>query len=253
MFTFDAGERVSPWLAIMDDDRDVALAEAGCLDERQHGHSDVEPPIPPQMVYIVEDGAPAGQDVRGAVRSILPVETSVIRTYRTTDAFLAKAKYHQPGVVIVNGCLSESGGMALLSGLRSGEFAFAVVVLTVRTDVALAVRAMKHGAVDVIEMPCKPHALSASIQTAFQQVEQRFALRTARMAARARIDQLSRRERMVLSGVVRGSSNKRMASDLDLSPRTVEIHRANLMHKLGARHLADVMRLVYTAGMIDQL
>ncbi len=253
MFTFDAGERVSPWLAIMDDDHEVGLAKSAFPGERQHGHIDVESAIPPQMVYIVEDGAPAGQDVRGAVRSILPVETSVIRTYRTTDAFLAKAKDHQPGVVIVNGCLSESGGMALLSGLRSGEFAFAVIVLTLRADVALAVRAMKHGAVDVIEMPCTPQSLATSMEAAFDQVERRFAVRTARMAARARIDQLSRRERTVLTGVVRGWSNKRMASDLDLSPRTVEIHRANLMHKLGAAHLADVMRLVYAAGMIDQL
>jgi two-component system response regulator FixJ len=253
MFTFDAGHRVSPWLAIMDDDHANGLGTAAYPGECQHSHIDVDPPHPPQTVYIVEDGAPAGHDVRGVVRSILPVESSVIRTYRSTDAFLVKAKDHRPGVVIVNGCVSESGGMAMLSGLRSGEFAFAVIVLTLHADVALAVRAMKHGAVDVLEMPCTPQALAASMEAAFDQVEQRFAVRTTTMAARALIDQLSRRERTVLTGVVRGWSNKRMASDLDLSPRTVEIHRANLMHKLGAGHLADVMRLVYAAGMIDQL
>lgn len=253
MFTFDAGERVSPWLAMMNDDHGPARGSACCTAERQHARIDVEPPTPPLMVYIVEDGAPTGHDVRAVVRSLFPVESSVIRTYRSADAFLAKANDHHPGVVIINGCMSESGGIALLCGLRTGEFAFAVIVLTLRADVALAVRAMKQGAVDVLEMPCTPQSLATSMKSAFDQVEQRFAVRTTTMAARARIDQLSRRERTVLTGVVRGWSNKRMASDLDLSPRTVEIHRANLMHKLGAGHLADVMRIVYAAGMIDQL
>ena len=253
MFTFDAGARVSPWLAIMNDDRSHELVDAGDPGEHQRERIDVEPSASKQMVYIVEDCAPTGHDVRAVVRSLMPFESTVIRTYRSADAFLARAKDHHPGVVIINGCIPESRGMELLCGLKTGEFAFAVIVLTLRADVALAVRAMKHGAVDVLDMPCTPHALAGSMEAAFDQVEQRFAVRTTMMAARARIDQLSRRERTVLMGVVRGWSNKRMASDLDLSPRTVEIHRANLMHKLGAGHLADVMRIVYAAGLIDQL
>ena len=253
MFTFGAGSRVSPWRAVMGDDLETAGATPAKHGEPQHDQIDVAPAAAQQLVYIVEDGAPTGHDIRAVVRSLLPTDTAVIRTYRSVEAFLERATDHHPGVVIVNGKLSESGGIALLCGLRTGELAFAVILLTMRPDVQLAVCAMKHGAVDVIAMPCDPHHLSASMTTAFDQVERRFAARTARMAARARIAQLSRRERTVLTGVIQGWSNKRMASDLDLSPRTVEIHRANLMHKLGAGHLSDVMRLVYAAGMIDQL
>ena len=252
MFTFDASVQRSPWLAVQDDHHARANPASEHPGERQHTRIDAATQAP-KMVYIVEDGSPTGHDVRAVVRTLLPVESSVIRTYRSVESFLEQAGQHRPGVVIVNGCLSPSGSIALLCGLKSGELAFAVILLTLRADVALAVCAMKHGAVDVLAMPCTPQSLAASMDVAFDQVDRRFALRTTMMAARARIDQLSRRERTVLTGVVRGWSNKRMASDLDLSPRTVEIHRANLMHKLGAGHLADVLRIVYDAGLIDEI
>lgn len=254
MYMFSSVEQVSPWLVVPTEHRDGENGPAVLAGEpAQVANIAVHSALVRQTVYIVEDGAPTGHDIRAVVRSLLPATRAKIKLYRSVDAFLDEVDDHVPGVVIVNGRLSETGGIALLCSLRTSEHPFAVILLAAQHDVALAVCAMKHGAVDVMTMPCCPDALSTSIDTAFAQVESRHAHRSATRAARALIDQLSRRERSVLCGLIRGWSNKKMAHDLDLSPRTVEIHRANLMQKLGARHLSEVMRIVYAAGLIDRL
>jgi two-component system response regulator FixJ len=248
MFTVTSSELLHPWAIAPAHEDDRFDLPCTIDDER-----DATEIVSPHIVHLIEEGPRDERHVGGMLRTILPHDKAMLIAHRSVEAFLDEVDELAPGVVIVDSRSVETAGTSLLGYLRTGDFPFAVILLAPRADVALAVRAMKDGAADVMTTPCDPDALMASIDAAFAQVWQRQADQSAVAAARALIEQLSRRERSVLCGLIRGWSNKKMAHDLDLSPRTVEIHRANLMQKLGARHLSEVMRIVYAAGMIDQL
>ena len=126
-----------------------------------------------------------------------------------------------------------------------------VIVITGHSDVPLAVEAMKSGAVDFLEKPFDDEVLLASVRSALNRSEASAALATERAGLRARIATLTLRERDVLDGLVAGHPNKIIAFDLEISPRTVEIYRANVMTKMKAGSLSELVRMALIAGAIN--
>jgi len=123
-----------------------------------------------------------------------------------------------------------------------------VIIMTGHGDVTLAVRAMKPGAADFIEKPFAKEALLASLEDGFRRLSDRAAIGDRRNDAKVRLQALTPRERDVLEGLAKGLPNKTIGYDLGISPRTVEIHRANLMSKLSVRSLSEALRLAFAAG-----
>ncbi|HEX8449735.1 MAG TPA: LuxR C-terminal-related transcriptional regulator, partial [Allosphingosinicella sp.] len=127
--------------------------------------------------------------------------------------------------------------------------ALPVIIMTGHGDIALAVRAMKAGAVDFIEKPFEKETLLTALEQGFSRLRKEVRNREKANEADLRIAALTPRERDVLAGLADGLPNKTIAYDLGLSPRTVEIHRANLMHKLGVHSLSEALRIAFAAGM----
>jgi len=145
--------------------------------------------------------------------------------------------------------MPEMDGLELQRHLADRALEFPMIVITGHGDVPLAVRAMKAGALDFIEKPFATPAILASVEAALSQIVAADRLDPAVQAAKARVDLLSPREREVLDGLLAGLPNKTIAYDLAISPRTVEIHRARVMDKMGARSLSELIRLALAAGL----
>ena len=155
----------------------------------------------------------------------------------------------EPGCAVIDIRMPGMDGLALQQTLAEHAPGMPVVIVTGHAEVALAVRAMKAGAVDFIEKPYTETAMLAAVNTALSRMHDSQEQRAAAEAAVARIGMLTSRERDVLGHLVEGWPNKVIAHALGISPRTVEIHRSNLMDKLGCRSLAEVVRLALTAGL----
>jgi two-component system, LuxR family, response regulator FixJ len=139
-------------------------------------------------------------------------------------------------------------GIDLLRRLQEMQIALPVIVITGHGDVPLAVEAMKGGAVDFLEKPFDDDVLLASVRAALNRSEESAAVEAERAEIRARIAALTQRERDVLEGLVAGHPNKIIAFKLEISPRTVEIYRANLMTKMKAGSLSELVRMSLVAG-----
>jgi two-component system response regulator FixJ len=141
-------------------------------------------------------------------------------------------------------------GVDLLRRLKELKIAVPVIVITGHGDVALAVEAMKVGAVDFLEKPFDDEVLLASVQSALKRQDGETKRYTERLEIEGRLASLSNRERDVLGGLVAGRANKQIAFDLGISPRTVEIYRANLMNKMKAGSLSDLVRMALIVGIV---
>jgi two-component system, LuxR family, response regulator FixJ len=142
-------------------------------------------------------------------------------------------------------------GVELLRRLKSLEAAFPVIVISGHGDVPLAVEAMKLGAIDFLEKPFEDDALLAAVRSALGRREQDARREAERAEISQRIAILSERERQVLDGLVAGNPNKTIAFDLGISPRTVEIYRANVMTKMQAASLSDLVRMALISGLLS--
>jgi two-component system, LuxR family, response regulator FixJ len=141
-------------------------------------------------------------------------------------------------------------GIDLLKRLKERKIGVPVIVITGHGDVPLAVEAMKFGAVDFLEKPFDDEVLLASVQSALREREGQSKRVTERAVVEERLAMLSKRERDVLGGLVAGHANKQIAFDLGISPRTVEIYRANLMEKMRAASLSDLVRMALIAEIL---
>jgi two-component system response regulator FixJ len=141
-------------------------------------------------------------------------------------------------------------GVDLLRRLKELKIGVPVIVITGHGDVALAVEAMKVGAVDFLEKPFDDDVLLASVQSALKRQDGETKRHTERLEIEGRLAGLSNRERDVLGGLVAGRANKQIAFDLGISPRTVEIYRANLMNKMKAGSLSDLVRMALIVGIV---
>ena len=198
-------------------------------------------------VYLVDDEAA----VRRSVGFMLKTSGYEVETFESGEDFLKAAAQLAPGAVLLDVRLGGMDGLAVQQALKDRGIVLPVVIITGHGDVALAVRAMKAGAVDFLEKPFEKAALIASIENAQRRNEGREELVRLADQARAQLNALTPRERDVLNGLVEGQSNKVIAYDLGISPRTVEIHRANLMSKLGVNSLSDALKIAFTARMAE--
>ena len=195
------------------------------------------------VVHLIDDD----EAVRQALAFLLATAGHAVRVYESAEAFLAAAGSAQPGCVVSDVRMPGMDGITLQRRLKEIGIGLPVVIMTGHADVPLAVEAMKAGAIDFIEKPFDDEVLLSAIRLALSRRDE-TARRDAEMSQiRVRIGSLSERERQVLDGLVAGHPNKTIAYDLQLSPRTVEVHRANLMIKMGANSLSDLVRMALVA------
>ncbi len=197
-----------------------------------------------ELLHVIDDDA----GLRDALAFLLEVNGVDARFYESGDAFLAALPVEE-GCLLTDVRMPGLTGLELVGELKDRGVDLPVIVMTGHGDVPLAVEAMKAGVVDFIEKPFSDDVLLAAIKAAFERLKNDVEPDAARLAAEGRLAQLSPRERDVLAGVVEGKLNKVIAYELEISPRTVEIYRANLMSKTGARNVADLMRIALAAGL----
>lgn len=204
-----------------------------------------------QCVYVVDDELA----VRRSIGFMLKTAGMTVEAFESGEAFLKVAAGLGAGCLLLDMRLAGMDGLAVQQQLRDRGIMLPVIIITGHGDVGLAVRAMKAGAVDFIEKPFDRVTLLNAIAQAHLHNEGREQLHLLAAAARARLNVLTPREGEVLEGLVNGQSNKVVAYDLGISPRTVEIHRANLMQKLEVHSLSEALRIAFTArlgGIADQ-
>ena len=199
------------------------------------------------VVHVIDDDDAA----RDSLSFLLRAAQVDVRAYETAPAFLATIKTLSSGCVITDVRMPEMSGIELLRRLRENGIDIPVIVITGHGDIPLAVEAMKYGASDFFEKPYDDEALLTAIRAALNRQEGAAHTLAERAALKERLATLSNRERQVLEGLVAGKPNKIIAFDYDISPRTVEIYRANVMTKMQAASLSELVRMALIAGVFD--
>jgi two-component system response regulator FixJ len=197
-----------------------------------------------RTVYVVDDDA----GVRRSLERLLDAAGFNTISYETSVAFLASAPSLSSGCVLLDVRMPGMDGLTLQARLAKLGNHLPVVVITGQADVPTAVRAMKAGAIDFVEKPYNDDVLVRAIELALSLPRQSDRTREAAEAAE-RVAALSPRERQVLDALVAGRPNKVIAYDLGISVRTVEVHRARMMERLGVRQLAEAIRLSVMARL----
>jgi two-component system, LuxR family, response regulator FixJ len=198
-----------------------------------------------RRVYIVDDD----EAVRDSLSVLLESKAFAVKSFASALEFLETAPSLPTGCLIVDIRMPEMDGLELQQHLINRSLEFPLIVITGHGDVPLAVRAMKAGAIDFIEKPFALEAILDSLEVALLRLSTLNEEDPAKVAAAAKLALLSPREIQVLEGLLAGLPNKSIAYDLDISPRTVEIHRARVMDKMGARSLSELIRLALAAGV----
>lgn len=197
-------------------------------------------------IHVIDDDAA----VRDALTFQLEVAGYGVASYAAAEDFLAALGQSTIDCVITDVRMPQMGGLELVRELRARGVTAPVVVMTGHGDVPLAVEALRAGVSDFIEKPFDDDILLDAVERALEATRSGVPpADVEREAARQQLSTLSPREYDVLLGVVAGKANKVIAHDLDISPRTVEIYRANVMTKTGARNIPDLMRLAFRAGL----
>jgi two-component system response regulator FixJ len=192
------------------------------------------------VVHIVDDEEP----VRNSLAFLLGTAGFAVRTHASATAFLEVSAGIKNGCLVTDLRMPDIDGVELLRRLRSSGTMLPAIVVTGHGDVQMAVEAMKNGALDFIEKPFSEEVLINSIRQAVELASSGLNASEAETRIRERLESLSDREVQVLRGVVQGQANKTIAFELGISPRTVEVYRANLMSKMQARGLAELVRMV---------
>jgi len=196
-----------------------------------------------RVVHLVDDDAA----IRRSVGFMLKTSGYRVESYESGSHLLKGSGELEEGCVLLDIRMPGMDGLEVQQALQERGVGLPIIIMTGHGDVALAVRAMKAGAVDFIEKPFEKDALLASLEEAYRRLSRKEATHDRMRDATVRLHALSPRERDVLDGLAQGLPNKTIAYDLGISPRTVEIHRANLMMKLGARSLSDALRIAFAA------
>jgi two-component system response regulator FixJ len=199
------------------------------------------------VVHVIDDD----EGARQSLAFLLRAHAIEVRTYESAAAFLSAAGYRERGCIVTDVRMPEISGIDLLRRLKELKVFLPAIVVTGHGDVPLAVEAMKIGAADFLEKPFDDAVLLAAVRSALDRQDSEGRREAERAEIEARLAALSNRERDVLQGLVAGQANKQIAFDLGISPRTVEIYRANLMTKMQAASLSELVRMALTAGLLD--
>jgi two-component system response regulator FixJ len=205
--------------------------------------------MPPDksIVHVIDDD----EAVRQALAFQLGSAGIDVRTYESAAVFLEVAPTVRTGCIITDVRMPELSGVDLLRRLRALKLAVPVIVITAHGDIPLAVEAMRLGAMDFLEKPFEDEVLLASVRSALDRGDRDQKRQAERDKIEGRLAALSNRERDVLKGLVAGHANKQIAYDLGISPRTIENYRANLMIKMQAGSLSDLVRMALITGILD--
>jgi len=195
-----------------------------------------------RTIYVVDDDA----GVRRSLEQLLKAEGFAVMSFDSATAFLEAAPGLAPGCILLDVRMPEMDGLELQERLRDLDIALPVVITTGHGDVATAVKAMKAGAADFLEKPYSDGDLLGAIETALGREGTPNGERDVVEATRL-IASLSPREREVLNALASGRPNKLIAFDLGISVRTVEVHRARMMKRLGVRQFAEAIRIAVLA------
>lgn len=193
-----------------------------------------------QTVYVVEDD----EAVRDSLELLLKSDGKPVKTYENAGSFLADYSDQMAGCIVLDIRMPGMDGMELQKKLNDKHSILPIIFVTGHGDVPMAVDAMKEGAVDFIQKPYREEALLEKIEAALEQDrEQRKSLDERQEIVR-RIKSLTPREREIMDRMIAGQANKVIAIELEISQRTVEIHRSRVMHKMGTHSLAHLVRMV---------
>jgi two-component system response regulator FixJ len=205
-----------------------------------------EKPAAQRVVHIIDDD----EALRESLAFLLRTAELEVKSFDSAKAFFDALPDPYLACVITDVRMPDVSGIELLRRLKELKVGVPVIVITGHGDIALAVEAMKIGAMDFFEKPFNDDLLLASVRAALRDQEGQ----TKRYAERAEIENrlaiLSAREKDVLAGLIEGRANKQIAFDLGISPRTVEIYRANLMNKMQADSLSDLVRMALVVQLL---
>jgi len=199
------------------------------------------------IVHVIDDDAA----VRESVEFLLRASGIAARTYDSASAFLDALPTVESGCIVTDVRMPGISGIDLLRRLGEMRIRIPVIVITGHGDVPLAVEAMKVGAIDFIEKPFEDELLLESVRSALNRSRESAGREAQRTELQARLSTLTSRERDVLNGLVAGKPNKIIAFDLAISPRTVEIYRANVMTKMEAASLSELVRMALVVGVLQ--
>jgi two-component system response regulator FixJ len=199
------------------------------------------------IVHIIDDDEAARQ----SLEFLLTSAKLGVRAHDSALSFLEALPHLNPGCVITDVRMPGLSGIDLLKRLKRMTNSIPVIVITGHGDVPLAVEAMKHGAADFLEKPFDDELLLRTVRSALNRQEKDGKREAERAEIFDQLAALSNRERQVLEGLVAGNANKIIAFNLSISPRTVEIYRANVMSKMAAASLSDLVRKALIAGILD--
>jgi len=197
------------------------------------------------LIHVIDDE----ESVRRGTSFFLKSSGYAVRTWESGVDFLKEVRRVEPGCILLDIGMAEMDGLEVQRQLNVRGVTLPVIVLTGHGDIAMAVKAMKAGAVDFLEKPFETDALEEAIRRALDRLAAENEVLARAADAEVVLGVLSEREREVLEGLAQGYSNKTIAHNLGISPRTVEVHRANIMAKLHARSLSGALRIAFAAGM----
>lgn len=195
------------------------------------------------LVHVVDDD----DAIRRSVSFALKTSGFRVLVYESGGELLKRGRDVEAGCILLDIRMPGMDGLEVQEALKAAGVALPVVIMTGHGDVTLAVRAMKAGAVDFIEKPFQKAVLLAAIEQGLSRLNHVATNRQQAGEAAIKLQSLTPREREVLDGLAKGLPNKSIAYDLGISPRTVEIHRANLMSKLGVNSLSEALRIAFAA------
>ena len=204
--------------------------------------------MPPSAKVYVIDEDPA---MRDSLDFLLGSAGFSVRVFDSAQVFLDELAKLEPGCVVTDVRMPGIDGMELLRRMNSGARKLPVIVMTGHGDVPLAVEAMKLGALDFLEKPFEDDRLIGMIEIALSEQQDGSKSEAASADMAARVASLTQRERKVMQGLVTGQSNKTIAREYDISPRTVEVYRANVMTKMQAGNLSELVRFAIRAGIVE--
>lgn len=201
----------------------------------------------PPTIFIVDDDA----DVRDFLNTLLQSSGYQVQTYERAQTFMESYRVDQPGCLLLDVRMPELSGPGLQDKLLEKGICLPIIMMTGYGDVSTAVKAMKKGAVDFIEKPIDAPLLLQRVEEALEKgtIDRKINKRKEELLTL--FARLTTREREVMELVVTGKANKQVASDLGISPKTVEIHRAHVMQKIQVKSLAELVRAAYLSESVS--
>jgi FixJ family two-component response regulator len=196
-------------------------------------------------VFVIDDD----QSIREALRSLLATVGLEVHTFQSTREFLDAKRPDLPACLVLDVRLPGVSGLDFQSELNKSNIAFPIIFISGHGDIPMTVRAIKAGAIEFLTKPFRDQELLDAVQAGIQQDRERRRQAAGMAGLQERLKTLTAREREVMSLVVTGRMNKQIAADLDLSEITVKVHRGNVMHKMGARSLAELVRMADQLGV----